>query len=164
MTPITRTLRYDRITWQAYDTQTGLGWAFAVAIGAYAILAFDRFGVQGVIEPRATVRLLLTGFYGWLWLAGAAWLIGRFVFGDEARFSTVFRLYGYAHLPLVVLAVTIQVASVALRLSGPALLVAATSQAFGIDRGRALAVALVPYLIWVLVVGRSLYTQIGHLL
>ena len=178
MTQVARTLRFDRITWQAYDTQSGLGWSFAVAIGAFAILAFDRFGVQGVIEPRATVRLLLTGFYGWLWLASAAWLIGRFVFGGEARFSTVFRLYGYAHLPLVVLAVTIQVVSVALRISGPpfllavfvgmvwmpALLVAATSQAFGIDRRRALAVALVPYLIWVLVVGRSLYTQIGHLL
>ena len=178
MTQVARTLRFDRITWQAYDTQTGLGWSFAVAIGAFAILAFDRFGVQGVIEPRATVRLLLTGFYGWLWLASAAWLIGRFVFRGEARFGTVFRLYGYAHLPLVVLAVAIQVVSVALRLSGPALLlavfvglfwmpallVAATSQAFAIDRRRAVGVAIVPYLIWVLVVGRSLYTQIGHLL
>ena len=79
---------------------------------------------------------------------------------------------------LVVLAVAIQVVSVALRLSGPALLlavfvglfwmpallVAATSQAFAIDRRRAVGVAIVPYLIWVLVVGRSLYTQIGHLL
>ena len=46
----------------------------------------------------------------------------------------------------------------------PALLVAATSQAFAINRRRALAVVVGPYLVWVLVVGRSLHTQIGHLL
>jgi hypothetical protein len=178
MTPVARTLRFDHDTWRSYQSQASLGWAFVVAMGAYAILAFDRFGVQGVTAPRGTVRLLLTGFYGWLWLAAAAWVIGRFVLGADTPFATVFRLYGYAHLPLVILAVVIQVFSVAFRASGPALLVAlfagvfwmpallvaATSQAFAIDRRRALAVVAAPYLVWLLVVGRSLYIQVGHLL
>ncbi len=87
-----RLLRVDRATWARYQAVGGLGSAVLITMGAYAILAFDRFGIQGLLAPRATVRILLMGFYGWLWLAGAAWLVGRFVLATQAPFATVFRL------------------------------------------------------------------------
>lgn len=178
MTAAARLLRFDRSTWERYQTGTSLAWAVIVAVGAYFILAFDRFGIQGAFEPRATVRMLLIGFYGWLWLAGASWLVGRLAFGARAPLGTVFRLYGYAHLPLMLSAITIQVVSVAFQILGPALvislfaglfwmpalLVAATRQAFDLDSARAIMVVIGPYAVWLLVVGRLLFTHLGHLL
>ncbi len=63
-------LRIDRGTWERYDRAGTVRSAAVVAIGAYAVLAFDRFGFPAIIEPRPSVRLILVGFYGWLGLAG----------------------------------------------------------------------------------------------
>lgn len=173
-----RILRVDQESWKILTVTGTFAGSALVAVGAYAILAFDRFGIQGVVEPRATVRLLLVGFYGWLWLAVAAWLIGRLALGSEARFTTVFRLYGNAHLPLVFVAIAIQVFSVvgqtlgpamvvaalALLIWMPAMLTAATRQVLDRDRPRAVLVIAGPYLVWLLTVGRYLLSQLGHLL
>ena len=178
LTSTARLLRLDPETWRSLAGTGSFGGAALVAVGAYAILAFDRFGVQGVTDPRATVRLLLVGFYGWLWLAGAAWLIARLALGAETRFTTVLRLYGNAHLPLVVVAVAIQVFAVVAQTLGPALLVGAvavgfwmpallvgaTRQVFALDVRKAVLVAVGPYLVWVFIVGRWLVSQVGHLL
>ena len=178
MTSVARLLRFDSGTWRGHVAEGSLTSAVLVAMGAYAILAFDRFGVQGVMSPRGTVRMLLTGFYGWLWLAVAAWLLGRWIFTTDASFGTVFRLYGYAHLPLLVLAIAIQIFAVFAQVLGPSMvigifvglfwlptmLVAATRQALDLDWIKAAAIVAGPYLVWLLIVGRSLYTQVGHLL
>ncbi len=177
VTAVARVLRLDPATWSRF-ARSGSASAALVTIGAYALLAFDRFGVQGIIEPRATVRMLLAGFYGWLWLAGASWLVARLAFGPGAGFSPVFRLYGRAHLPLLVVGMTLQVSTVFLQTLGPglwvgafavlfwmpALLVAATRTAFVVDGRTALLVIVGPYLVWLVVVGRYLENQLGHLL
>ncbi|MEA2000317.1 MAG: YIP1 family protein [Actinomycetota bacterium] len=171
-------LRLDRLTWFKYERTGSLASAALVTIGAYAVFAFDRFGFPALFQPRPSVRLILTGFYGWLWLATAAWAIGRYLLDQDSSFALVVRLYGFAHLPLVVVAVTIQFTSMLLQILGPAmvtalfaavfwmpaLLVAATRQAFDVDTRRAMVLVAGPYAVWLLVVGRTLTTQLGHLL
>ncbi len=171
-------LRLDRLTWFKYARTGTIASAALVTIGAYAVFAFDRFGFPALLQPRPSARLILTGFYGWLWLAAAAWAIGRYFLDLDSSFGMVVRLYGFAHLPLVVVAITIQFTSMLLQILGPAfatalfagvfwmpaLLVAATRQAFDVDTRRALLVVGGPYVVWLLAVGRTLTTQLGHLL
>ena len=177
MTAPARLLRLDGAAWDRLALDEGLVGAALITMGAYAVLAFDRFGPQAFFEPRATVRFLLTGFYGWLWLAAAAWVIGRITQRSRVRFEPVFRLFGHAHLPILVLAITIQVASVLFRLQGPALLVvgfvvsfwmpaalvAASRVAFDVGTRTAILIVVGPYVVWLLVVGPSLAGQLGHL-
>lgn len=171
-------LRLDRNTWARYHYSGSLRSAALVAIGTYAVFAFDRFGFPALLQPRPSVRLILVGFYGWLGLAIAVWAIGRFVLGQEASLGLLFRLYGFSHLPFLVVAITIQFTSMLLQILGPALvaaffaaafwmpalLVAATRQAFDVDARKALVLAAAPYAVWLLVVGRILNDQLGHLL
>ena len=74
MAPV-RALRLDDSTWSRMAASGSLGAAALMVGGAYLVLAFDRFGVQGFVETRAMVRFLLTGFYGWLGLAGGAAIV-----------------------------------------------------------------------------------------
>lgn len=60
-----------------------------------------RFGPQAFFEPRATMRFLLTGLYGWMWLAFAAWLVGRFLVGSPATLESVLRLFASVTLLVV---------------------------------------------------------------
>lgn len=122
--------------------------------------------------------MMLVGFYGWLFLAGASWLIARFRYNADAGFLTAVRLYGFVHLPLMALAVVVQVLSVSLRLFTPAgllailvvvvwmpaLSIAAGRQAFGLDVDRAALVGLVPYVVWLATAGVWMFGQVGHLL
>lgn len=177
VTAVARLLRLDETTWARIDQIGSLRSAAVIAVGAYAMLAFDRFGIQGVFAPRAVARLLLAGFYGWLWLAGASWAFARLTLRSDARPGYVVQLLGQAHLPLLLLGITIQMTSVALRWTGPggwaaafvalfwfpALLVAAARMAFGVGTGTAFAVVAGPYALWMLIVGRYLRTQVGHL-
>ncbi len=177
VTAAARLLRLDRGVWTRFAQYGGLGSALLIAVGAYGVLAFDRFGIQGVLEPKAPTRLILVGFYGWVWLAGASWGVTRFVFGVASDWLTVFRLFGHAHMPLLAMAMTIQFASVGLQAFGvaavvatfalvwmPALLVAAAREAFGLEVGRAMLVVVGPFIVWVVVIVRWLETQLGHLL
>lgn len=171
-------LRLDRGTWARYARTGSIASAAFVAMGAYAVFAFDRFGFLAVLEPRPSIRMLLVGFYGWLGLAGAAWALGRFVFHIDTPFEVVFQLFGFAHLPLLVVAVTAQFMAVLLQILGPAfaiavftvvfwmpaLLVGASRQVFDIETRRAILLVGGPYVVWLLVVGRLLHDQLGHLL
>ena len=173
-----RWLRIDRQSWTRLAATGTVGSAVMVTMGAYAIFVFDRFGVQSFLLPRASIRMLLIGLYGWLWLSGSAWFIARRFSGVEAAFDQVFKLYGYAHLPLLLLALAIQIVSVGLELLGPvlivtlfvilfwfpALLVGATRSAFGFDTRSALLTVAIPYGVWVVVVGGQLRDHVGHLL
>jgi len=87
-------------------------------------------------------------------------------------------LTGLAHRPLVILAFFIQFVAFVFRFNGPgmvaaaisfglwmpAMLVAAVVSAYDIKVGRALAMVALPYGLWLLIAGRYLFDQVGHLL
>lgn len=178
VTEVARMLRLDRRTWRSYDAARGTASAYVVVLGAFAVLAFDRLGVQGLLAPRAALRILLAGSYGWLGLAGVAWGIGRLGSDSDADFGSVFRLYGHAHMPLIPVGLIIQFVTVGFQIQGPglaagsfalllwmpALLVAATRQAFSADLRRSLLIAGASYSLWLATVGRFLFDQVRHLL
>ncbi len=178
VTAMGRWLRLDEASWSRY-ARLGTIWnAVVITLGAYALLAFDRFGIQGVVAPRAPVRMLLTGFYGWVGLGLGIWLMARVKLGTSASPATVIRLVGRAHIPLLLVALTIQVLAVSFLVFGPALwlalfsigvwipamLLAATRKALTLDARTAALMAIGPYLLWLLIVGRYLELQVGHLL
>ena len=178
MSRLVRWLRLDdrtRTRWSLSSTVSGVA---ALTVGSYAVLAFDRFGLQGFSEPRGPARLVLVGFYGWIGLTVAAWLTaGRSIRGP-GTLSRLFRLLGHAHVPLLALAVVIQGLSITGQIQGPArtvaiftilfwmpaMLVKATRTALGLDSPAALLAVGGPYLLWLLIVGRYLLDQVGHLL
>ena len=177
MTVAARALRLDEPTWRGlsvWATPVGAG---LVVLSAYLVFAFDRFGWPD-FAVRPTVRLMLTGLYGWIGLAAASWLIARRVFASSGAASMLIRLTGHAHLPLLFVAVFIQVVSVTLDISNmarwpalfaglfwmPAMLVNALAVSSGLDRPRAALAVAVPYLVWVAVVGRLLWRHLHHLL
>ncbi len=178
LTSTARMFRFDTARWRRMATTSTLAGAGLVVSGTYLLLAFDRFGIQGFVEARATARLLLTGLYGWLGLAVASWLVARLAWQQRPPFGLVMRLFGHAHVPLLVVAVAIQFLSVGLRLSGvvlwpalfavlvwmPAQLIIAAEVSFSLEKPRAALTVLGPYVAWVLIVGRLLETQLGHLL
>lgn len=173
-----RALRLDQSTWRRLAATATPAGAGLIVVGAYLVVAFDRFGLLGFFEVRATLRIILTGLYGWLWLVGAAWLIARWAFGHRGSGRSLVPLLGHSHLPLLLLAIFVQFVSVSLNTTGisiwpallavafwmPAMLVAATATGLDLSHRRALVTAGVPYAVWLLVVGRSLWRQIGHLL
>lgn len=178
LTSAARVFRFDEAGWRRLVVTSTMAGAALVVGGSYVLLAFDRFGVQGLVEARATVRMLLTGVYGWIGLAGGAWLIARLAWQAETPFEPVLRLFGHAHIPLLIVAAAIQFVSVTLQFTGvvlwlalpvvffwiPAQMVAAAEVALNLERTQAVLVVLGPYVAWVLIVGRWLETQIGHLL
>jgi hypothetical protein len=166
----------DQRRWSRYTTSGGLDTSLLIGISAYVILALDRVGLQAVLYPRPAIRLVLAGFYGWLGLATAVWLVGRRRV-PEVGLRTVFRLIGFAHTPLVVLGLTIQFMSVVLQLLGPAysvavftaafwfpaLLVAAVRAIYSLEVRPGVRLVAGPYLLWLAFVGRYLALQLGHL-
>ena len=178
LTSTARVLRFDTSAWQRLVKTGTLAGAGLVVAGAYLLLAFDRFGIQGFVEARATTRLLLSGLYGWLGLAVGTWLVARLAWQEQRPFEPVLRLFGHAHVPLLFVAVAIQFVSVALRLTDvvlwlalfvvfvwmPAQLLAATEISLGLEKRQSALAVLGPYVAWLLVVGRWLETQFGHLL
>ncbi len=178
MTAIAKLMRLDLAAWDRMDRIGTTASGIATAVGSFAFFAFDRFGFQAFIAPRAATRMLLVGLYGWLGLSLAAWLIARFGNLSDAELGEVARMYGYAHLPLLILSFAIQLFAVTLQLLGPSLVVAlfvaavwlplsllsATRYVFGAAARSALLIVGVPYLVWLALVGGYLWRQIGHLL
>ena len=173
-----RLFRSDTASWSRLTVTSTLPGAAVVVLGSYLLLAFDRFGLQGFTEARATIRMLLTGVYGWLGLAVGAWLIARFAWQKEPSLEPVVRLFGHAHIPLLVVAAAIQFISVTLQTTGvvlwvalpavllwmPAQMLAAARVSLDLERPQAVLAVLGPYVAWVVIVGRWLETQLGHLL
>jgi hypothetical protein len=171
-------LRLDSRAWNRLTEEATVAGAAAVTIGAFAIFVWDRSGLQAVVAPRASFRLVLIGFYGWVGLTLAIGAVARFVRGINVRSGVMGRLVGLAHFPLFVLAIVIQGAAVALQVQGPGLvmavfvfafwmpaqLVAATRAAYALETGEAMLVVGGPYLLWSIVVGGALMRQVGHLL
>lgn len=177
MTPVARVLRLDRGTWLWLDSDASVRGAGFMVIGTYLILAFGRFGWPD-FAVRATTRMLLVGFYGWMGLAVAAWLAVRLAGSKPAPFSDFARLTGHAHLPLLLVAVTLLVFPVTFDVGGvgrwpaifvalfwmPAMLVNAVATGSGWSRWQAAGPAIVAYVVWAAVVGRWLWRMLGHLM
>ncbi|MEL7208061.1 MAG: hypothetical protein AAGK32_07485 [Actinomycetota bacterium] len=185
------TLGVARASWEL-DTRATMTRAALVAVGAWAVLAWSRFGIQGLLAPRALVRFVLIGFYGWLALAVMIWVIGRLadrslpstsgpigrLTGSGVALIDIVRVTGRAHRPLLVLGVVVQVTALLLRLNGPGLVVAAVGlglwmpamllggvgHAFELRPARAALVVAGPYAGWLLLLAPFLNGQVGHLL
>lgn len=172
-----RVLRLDQGTWRWLDSAATVRGAGLVVIGAYLVVAFDRFGWPD-FAIRATTRTVLVGFYGWMWLAVASWIAVRLATGSRAPIADYVRLTGHAHLPLLLVAVLVMIFPVTLNVehvslwpalfSGlfwmPAMVVNAAATPSGLSLRRAALPAVVAYLAWAAVVGRLVWRQIGHLL
>lgn len=182
------------ISARSWDRARGgdLGPPVFTALGAWLIMAWSRFGFQGVSAPRAAVRFMLIGFYAWMGLALLLWLASKLIADSNPNSSpspdpapdpvpdpvTLIRLTGLAHRPLVVIGLVLQVTGFFLPTPGvglvvavaglalwmPAMLVGALIWARPRPIVRAAAVVALPYLVWLAVVARFLDSQIGHLL
>ena len=181
-----RVLGVDRARWTRVGPESILS-ATALAVAASVLMALNRFGGLLFDAPRSFVRMTLVGVWGWLGLAFAVWLLatpmpgktnqgGDPVPGASFRYTLI--VVGLARLPLLVLGLVIFVAANLLQILGPGLVVAvfvlgfwypamlATAARYANDLTlpRAIAVVVVPYLIWLLVIGRHLLGQVQHLL
>lgn len=178
MNGVIQLFRLDVASWDRVSHMGTMVSAAATSVGAYTFLAFDRFGFQAFVAPRASMRMLLVGFYGWLGLTGLAWLIARRRNLDLPAFGEAFGIYGHAHLPLLLLAFVIQMVAVVVQSLGPSLyfavfvfgfwmpaaLLAATRYLFTTTLRSAALVVIPPYIVWMVVVGGYLFGQVGHLL
>lgn len=174
---VSRTLRLDDATWRRVSAVATTQGAALLVLGSYLVLALSRFGMQGLFEPRAAVRMLLTGAYGWMWLVGATWAIARVGFRSPIAVRSLFPVIGHAHLPLLLVAIFIQFVSVSLAVLGPArwaavlaavwipaMLIAATRNATRLSLRDSVVAAGLPYVAWAAVVGRTMWIRVEHLL
>ncbi len=80
----------------------------ATVIGAWLLLAFGRFGLPAITEPRALLRFVLVGVYVWLAMAAVVWAVGRTAratgrAGAVPDLTQALQFTGLAHQPTVVL-------------------------------------------------------------
>jgi len=185
VTFVSYALGLDRGRWVRLN-RVSLWPAMALVVVASVVMAWSRFGGVALDAPRAFLRMVLVGVWGWLGLGAAIWLIAKLVrssagLADQSRPAPIERtvaLVGFAHAPVLLLAVVILVAAGALQVFGlgqivavvvlgfwfPALLVAASSSLFDLDPLIGVAVVALPYGIWLATVGRHLLQQVQHLL
>ena len=179
-------LRIDKGTWSRIS-ETTLPRRALTILAAFALSAWNRFGSQAFLGPRAPVRFILTGIYGWLALSFLVWLVGtRFdndLVGDWWRtLQRTAASVSVAHFPLIILGFYIAtlgnfirnpwpgtvLAVVVFTVWIPTLLARALQHIvpieLGRDRPKALLAIAVPYLLWLLWIGRFLNQQVGHLL
>lgn len=181
-----RMLGLDRAKW----VRVGPGslWpGVAFAVSASFLMALNRFGGLIIDTPRAFTRLALVGIYGWLGLSLALWGITTASYTIRPRgggpveppgLTHTIAGVGIAHSPVLVLGMVIFAAANLLQILGPgklaamlilgfwfpAALVTAARYSHRLSWPRAVATAVVPYLLWLLVVGRHLMGQVEHLL
>ncbi len=175
-------LRIDTGTWSRAQAET-LPRRTLTVVGAFALAAWNRFGAQGFLGPRAPIRLMLTGLYGWLALTFVIWLVAR---SREASVpgSATYTLQRtaaavtVAHFPLIILGFYIATFGAFIRTPVPGTLLAVAVFAFWIpallikamqhlvdtSSTTALLLIAVPYLLWLGWIGRYLFVQVGHLL
>ena len=90
----------------------------AIVIGTWLLLAWNRFGFQGLSSPRAITRFVLVGVYGWLGLALVVLLGGVALSRIDGRGppgaidrARALQMTGLAHQPLLILGFVLQVLS-----------------------------------------------------
>ncbi len=169
--------------WRTITPQMFFVGAFTV-FGASVVLAFNRFGGLVFNSPQQFAQMLLFGIWGWLFLGTGIWVAGRIVVdkvssnADQPSLVKTLTTVGFAHRPVLILGAVLFISAGLLQVTGPGLVVAVV--AFGvwfpalltlsvqhsryIELRDALVVVVIPYAIWLAVVGRHLLGQVAHLL
>lgn len=174
MTALGRLLQVDALTWSTIPYQQLRGRAMTVFF-AYAMLAWNRFGLLSFTSPRASTRMVLVGIYSWLALALLLWVAGR---AAELSFRDAAVSTGIAHVPLVALAFFMAIVAGFARVFGPGLVLAivvgfAWMPVLLIRALHDMAKWSWPkaalggtglQLLWLVTAGRYFYDQVGHLL
>ena len=167
----------DQDTWRWLESEASLLGTTSLVVTTYTLLAVDRFGWP-IDAPRATVRLILLGVYGWLGLALSSWAIARIVKRRPVGPLTLVRLAGHAHLPILPIAAMVLIFAVNLDIVGiwrwsalfagtvwmPAMLTRAVSAGAEVGLREAAMIVTLPYAAWVITVGLHLWSQLAHLL
>lgn len=158
--------------------------ATLVVVGSWLLLAWNRFGYQGVETPRTVARFVLVGVYGWLGLVAVLWLLGlglnRIATRPVSRpaiGAPLLSVVGLAHLPLLVFGFVLQlgqlipvpfamflVTVVVFVLWLPAVLVAAVGSVTSRPWSTSAAHVAPAYAIWLVTVGGFLLSWLGHLI
>ena len=172
-----RALRVDCGTWMWLESEATLLGAASITTGTFVLFGMSRFGwPDDALRP--STRFTLIGVYGWLGLAVLAWFIGRHIRRRDVSYSTLIRLFGHVHLPLLITAITVIVFASNLGVTGiwrvpallagvvwmPAMLIRAISVSAGVTLGEAAAIGAIPYASWAGLVGLPLWKQMTHLL
>lgn len=154
----------------------------ATVVGAAFVLAFNRFGGLLLNAPQQFLQLLVYPLWGWLGLGASIWFLGgRMVErvgsnADQPNLTTTLTSVGFAHRPVLVWGAVMFVGTGLFQISGPGLVAAAI--VFGIWLPWLLALSVqhsryitfqdsfmvvtVPYLLWLVIVGRHLLGQLSH--
>jgi len=175
-------LRVDAGTWSRV-TAASLPNRTLTVVAGFALAAWNRFGAQGFFDPRALLRMLLTGIWGWLGLTIVVWLIASRL-DDDVRSTPLVTLQrmaasvSVAHFPLIILGFYIATFGAFIRTPIPGtvlavaafgvwiphLLMRAVRHVADVSVTRAATVVVLPYLLWLAIIGRWLFVQVGHLL
>lgn len=167
------------VSWEQSDSDRLTG-AVLIAVGGWAIMAWNRLGVLAFTTPRSGVRFVLIGFYAYLGMALAVAAVARLVDPKPvsiAQLRRTVQVIGLAHRPLLVIGLVVQISALIAPLTSlapiaawlsfglwmPAMLVGAVRWVRGISSGQALLIVSVPYLLWLLTAGRFLLDRVGHL-
>lgn len=143
---------YTELIFDDYAT----GNAILAVAGVYAVIALVA-GFSGIpgISLISVLLVVFGGVIGWLVIGGALWLASVKLLDGEARFQTVVRLIGFAHTPLLLVAIALLLPSpVSTAVAAVGLVwfiaaVAAAAQAlFDFDRGRSVSAALLAVATW----------------
>jgi len=143
---------YTELVFDDYAT----GNAILVVAAVYAVIALASAlsGIPG-ISLTGVLLVVFGGVIGWLVIGGALWLAGVKLLDGQARFQTVVRLVGFAHTPLLIMAIALPLpspASTAVAIAALVWFSAAVAEAarvlFDFDRGRSASAALLAVAVW----------------
>ena len=175
-------LRIDVGTWTRVQVEH-LPRRMLTVFGAFMLAAWNRFGAQGFLGPRAPLRMLVIGFWGWLALSFAVWLIARTV-DEDLRSDPLYGLQRAAvamtvpHFPLFILGMYIGTFGAFIRTPVPGTILAvlvfvawipllyvrAMQHLTDVTTSKAVLLMVLPYALWLATVGIYLWDQLGHLL
>ena len=167
--------------WRAIKPSMFL-FGLTTVIGAAFVLAFNRFGGLLLDAPQQFVQLLVYPLWGWLGMGVAIWFLGARVVdrvgsnADQPTLVATLTSVGFAHRPLFVWGAVMSISTGLFQITGPGLVAAAI--VFGIWMPLLLALSVqhsryitlqqsftviaLPYVFWLLIVGRHLLTQLSH--
>lgn len=154
----------------------------STVLGAAFVLSFNRFGGLVLGAPQEFLQLLVYPLWGWLGLGASIWWLGdRMVErvgsdADQPDIVTTLTSVGFAHRPLLVWGAVMFISTGLFQITGPGLVVAVIVfglwlpylLAMSVQHSRyisvrdAFMVVAVPYVLWLVIVGRHLLGQLSH--